>query len=73
MTQKNKELIAIILILLFILAGYIIYIFSFIWCIIHKVNWYYLVLLSLICISVLYFFTKGWIDGLRGWIKRYKK
>ena len=73
MTQKTKDLIGGILILLLTLVGYFVYIFSFIWCAIHKVDWYFLVLMSVICIPVLYFFTRGWIDGLKGWIKIYKK
>lgn len=62
MEEKNKQILKTIFIGLTILVSYFIVIFSCIWCILHKIEWYYIVLILLITFPILTVFTIGFKD-----------
>ena len=62
MEEKNKQILKTIFIGLAILASYFIVIFSCIWCILHKIEWYYIILILLITFPILTVFTMGFKD-----------
>lgn len=62
MEEKNKQILKTIFIGLTILASYFIVIFSCIWCILNKIEWYYVILILLITFPVLTIFTIGFKD-----------
>lgn len=62
MEEKNKRILKTIFIGLMILASYFTVIFSCIWCILHKIEWYYIILILLITFPILTVFTIGFKD-----------
>jgi hypothetical protein len=73
MKEKTKELIQLTSILIFILIALFAFTYTMTFCIINKINWYFIVLIAAIVVPIIYIFLKCWIEGLKGYIKRYKK
>lgn len=72
MKRKIKDILKEYLIYLYTLIGDIIFIFTIIFCIYKKVDWYYIVLICSICCLVLYFFNKLCITEIINKIKNKK-
>lgn len=65
MKEKIKDAITSIIVLLFTIMGYFVFIYSIIYFIENRFDWYYIFLLVLICSVVLFFFTRGSLDIIK--------
>lgn len=65
MKEKIKDTITGIIVLLFTIMGYFVFIYSIIYFIENRFDWYYILLLVLICSVVLFFFTRGSLDVIK--------
>lgn len=65
MKEKIKDAITSIIVLLFTIMGYFVFIYSIIYFIENRFDWYYILLLVLICSVVLFFFTRGSLDVIK--------
>ena len=65
MKEKIKDTITGIIVLLFTIMGYFVFIYSIIYFIENRFDWYYIFLLVLICSVVLFFFTRGSLDVIK--------
>lgn len=65
MKEKSKDLITSIIVLLITITGYFVFIYSIIYFIENRFDWYYILLLVLICSVVLFFFTRGSLDIIK--------
>ena len=65
MKEKIKDAITAIVVLLFTIMGYFVFIYSIIYFIENRFDWYYIFLLVLICSIVLFFFTRGSLDVIK--------
>ena len=65
MKEKIKDAITAIVVLLFTIMGYFVFIYSIIYFIENRFDWYYILLLVLICSIVLFFFTRGSLDVIK--------
>lgn len=65
MKEKTKDLITSIIVLLITITGYFVFIYSIIYFIENRFDWYYIFLLVLICSLVLFFFTRGSLDIIK--------
>lgn len=74
MKEKIKDIITTIVAFLFTIVGDLVFIYSLIFFIINKIDWYYILLLTMICGIVLFFFNRGCIDIIKSYkINKNKK